>query len=209
MTLNFKTAASAATWSFVPWGWTDPAGPHLDFRWGGNLDRTKLDARWSVADCDGDAWMLCFDSTKGGEGLAELNRYDLADYQAVRRDIEEFGRREALRRHAYRFYRSFRNDRETGCPTAYAFHPFRPRSTEVAGRVGIRYGFVVRDEEGVAVERTTSFATVTRTRLVIVVASALTGRACLGIEGPTFRPAELKRVEPYLARLAADGRLPR
>ena len=209
MTLALQTAASAATWSYAQWGWSEPAGEHLDFRWGGRLERTRLDARWSVADCDGDGWLLCFDSTKGGEGLAELVRYDLDDNQALQRDIAELGRREALRRHAYRFYRSFRDDREDGCPAEYSFHPFRPRATQVADRSGLRYGFIVKDADGQAVERATSFATVTKTRLLIVVASALTRRACLGIEGPTFRPAELKRMEPYLARLVADGRLPR
>ena len=201
-------SASAEPWDYAGWGWDSPAGPRVDYRWGEPLAWTRLNDQWRVRDCEGDAPLLCFKSDNGGTGKAELSLFPLTDEDRLRQEIDEHGRAEALRRHANRFYRSFRDDR-TGCREGYTFHPFRPKSATVARREGIRYGFVVRSREGNVVERHALFATVTETQLVIVGAEGLNRRGCLEILGPTFTPSALRHIGPYVARLAATGRLPR
>jgi hypothetical protein len=49
---------------------------------------------------------------------------------------------------------------------------------------------------------------VTRTRVVVVGTEGLNRRACLAPLGPTFTPSQLQRTGPYVARLAATGKLP-
>lgn len=204
-----SASAGAAAGDYAAWGWSRPAGPATDFRWGGDLPRTRLGDGWFVQDCEGDAPLLCFDSRRGGAGRAEMTIFDLVNEPKIVADRDRYGDAVALRRHARRYYRIFAADIEGGCPRGYSFHPLRPRDARVAGRDGVRYGFVVRSNTGARVERVVSFATVTRKRLVIVSAEGLTRRACVAIEGPTFKPRQLNTVEPYLARLAARGKLPR
>jgi hypothetical protein len=200
--------AQAAEWSYAAWGWSEPAGPEVDFRWGEPFRRVRLNDRWTVRDCDGDAWFICFRSDAGGSGKAELLLFSLDSMPALQRDLAEGDRWRALRRRAYSHYRTFRDDR-TDCREGYTFHPLRPRPATVAGRDGIRFGFVVRDASGRQVERTMTLATVTRDDFVVVGTEGLNRRSCLAIEGPTFTPRELKRMGPFVARLAATGRLPR
>ena len=198
----------AAAWDYAGWGWDAPAGPKVDFRWGERLSPVRLNDRWTVDDCDGNAPFLCFTSSNGGSGKAELLLFDLEQQERLRRDLAEGDRARAFRRLAYDHYRTFVDDR-TGCRQGYTFHPFRPKPATVAGRDGVRFGFVVRDADGTAVERSVTFATATRTKLVIIATEGLNGRACLPAEGPTFTVSALRRMGPYIAQLAATGRLPR
>jgi hypothetical protein len=199
--------AHAATWDHAAWGWTQPAGPKVSFQWGEPFGPVQLNDRWSVEDCDGDAPFICFSSTTGASGSAELLTYPLSSHRRLQRDLEEGGRQYALRRWAYSHYRTFRDDR-TDCREGYTFHPFRPKPATVAGREGIRAGFAVKDAAGTVVERSVTFATVTKTKVVIVGVEGLNKRSCLPILGPTFTPSGLKRMGPYVARMAATGKLP-
>ena len=198
----------AAEWDYAGWGWQEPAGPQVDFRWSEPLAPVRLNDTWRVRDCDGNAPFLCFTSANGGSGKAELLLFDLAEQNRLRRDLAEGDRARAFRRLAYDHYRTFVDDR-TGCRDGYTFHPFKPRPASVAGRDGVRFGFVVRDAGGAPVERSVTFATATKTKLVIIATEGLSRRACLPVEGPTFTVSALRRMGPYVAQLAATGRLPR
>ena len=201
-------ATAATDWDHASWGWSRPAGPHVDFRWGEPFEPVELNDRWTVQPCGGDAPFVCFDARGPADGKAELVTFPIDREGRISRDREEGGRAYALRRHARRHHRTFDEDR-SDCAEGYTFHPLRIRDATVAGRDGIRFGFVVRDGDGRVVERSNSFATLTRTQLVIVGAEGLNDRACLPIEGPTFTPNQLRGIGPNLARVVADGRLPR
>lgn len=199
--------AHAATWEYAAWGWDAPAGPSVEFQWGKPFGRARLNDAWTVRDCDGDAPFLCFSSSGGGSGSAELTTYPLSSHRRLQEDLAEGGRQYAFRRWAYDHYRTFRKDR-TGCRPGYTFHPFRPKPATVAGREGVRFGFAVKNADGTVVERSVTFGTVTKTQVVVVGVEGLNGRSCLEILGPTFTPRALKRMGPYVARLAATGKLP-
>lgn len=199
--------AHAATWDYAAWGWQDPAGPEVDFQWGEPFGPVRLNDQWRVGDCDGDAPLICFASSTGRSGKAEMFTYPLRTNQKIQRDIADGGKQYAFRRWAYENYRTFRDDR-TDCRPGYTFHPFRPKPATVAGREGIRFGFAVKDGDGRIVERSVTFGTVTKTQVVVVGVEGLNQRSCLAIMGDTFTPAALKRMGPYVARLAATGRLP-
>lgn len=199
--------AAAGTWDYAAWGWDAPAGPKVAYRWGEPFERVALNDQWSVRDCDGDAPLICFASSTGASGKAELFTYTLKSNPRIQRDLAEGGRRYALRRWAYENYRIFRDDR-TGCREGYTFHPFRPKPATVAGREGIRFGFAVKDATGRIVERSVTFGTVTRTQVVVIGVEGLNQRSCLAIMGETFTPSALKRMGPYVARMAATGKLP-
>lgn len=199
--------AQARTWDYAPWGWQEPAGPRITYQWSEPFGPVSLNDRWSVADCDGDAPFICFASTAGGDGKAELGLYPLNRQTRLQQDLAEGDKARAFRRLAYDHYRTFVDDR-TGCRRGYTFHPFRPRPATVAGREGVRFGFVVRDADGRPVERSVTFATVTKSKLVIIGTEGLNRRACVPAEGPTFTVAALKRMGPYVARMAATGKLP-
>jgi hypothetical protein len=199
--------AQAASWDYAAWGWQEPAGPAVDFQWGKPFAPVKVNDRWTLRDCDGDAPFVCFASTAGGEGKAELILFDLRQQERLQRDLTEHGRDKALRRWAYDHYRHFRADR-TDCRKGYTFHPFRPRPATVAGRDGIRMGFAVKDAGGRVVERSVTFGTVTKTKLVVIGTEGLNRRSCIAILGETFTPSALRRMGPYVAQAAASGRLP-
>lgn len=203
------TAGAAEGYNYAAWGWSEPAGPHVDFVWGEEMPRTRLSSRWSVNDCEGDAWFLCIKSNGKLAGLAELSTFKLKDEPQISSDREEHGRMTALRRHARRHYRHFSEDRRNGCPADYEFRPMRVKDATVAGRNGVRYGFIVQDGDGRTVERVVSFATLTPRRLAIVVSDGLTDQACVSSEAQVFTPRQMKAFGPYLAQLAADGELPR
>lgn len=199
--------ARAATWDYAAWGWDAPAGPKVAYRWGEPFGRVKLNDQWTVRDCDGDAPLICFASTTGASGKAELSTYSLNRNRRIQQDIADGGKQYAFRRWAYENYRTFRDDR-TGCRDGYTFHPLRPKPATVAGREGIRFGFVLKDAAGRIVERSVTFGTVTKTQVVVIGVEGLNQRSCLPILGDTFTPSALKRMGPYVARMAATGRLP-
>jgi hypothetical protein len=199
--------AQAAAWDYAAWGWQEPAGPEVDFQWGQEFGPVRLNDRWRVRHCGGEAPFICFASSAGGRGKAELLTYPLKSHARLQQDLAEGGKQYAFRRWAHDHYRTFRDDR-TGCRKGYTFHPLRPRPATVAGREGVRFGFAVKDAAGSIVERSVTFGTVTKTKVVVVGTEGLNSRACLPKEGPTFSPSALKRMGPYVARMAATGRLP-
>ncbi len=145
----------------------------------------------------------------GAAGSVELLSYPISSNAELERDLAGGTKERALRRHARRYYRFFAGDRKQGCPGAYVFRPLRIKDATVAGRDGVRYGFIVEDGRGAMVERTTTFVTTTKSSLVLVVTTSVTPRACVAVEGDVLRPAQLRSFEPYLARLAANGKLPK
>lgn len=199
--------AQAGTWDYAAWGWDKPAGPRVAYQWGEPFGPVRLNDNWKVADCPGDAPFICFSSTSGASGSAELVTYPLKSHSQLQKDLAEGGRRYAFRRWAYDHYRTFRDDR-TGCRQGYTFHPFRPKPATVAGREGVRFGFALKDAGGRVVERSVTFGTVTKTQVVVVGVEGLNKRSCLAILGDTFTPSALKRTGPYVARMAATGKLP-
>ncbi len=201
-------AVWAETTTYAEWGWVDPRGPELDIRWRAKIPETVLSSRWSIDDCN-ESTSLCVLSDGTSRGSTSVGMYSLVGEPEVREDLETGTRQRALRRHARRYYGRVIEDRGEVCPAGYTVRPLTFDRVTVANRAGVRYGFTVHDETGARVERTVSFATLTKDFLVLIYTESLNEDACYANSWPTLRPRQLRAYEPYLANVVAQAKLPR
>lgn len=179
------TAPIVASW--------DPTAPPVGL--GGGL---------ALADCDGDAPLLCvFD------GGAEIGHLEALHYPAPEQLAGSSGDEldSALRELAATQARDMAADRAAGCGADNEVMPDAPSTTTVDGQQGLRYGFTTV-VDGEAVERVVTWATVRDDQLHLVVAAAVAPGTCMDDGMRWFAPAVLGDLVPLLDRVVAGTALP-
>lgn len=189
----------------VPEGGTADTDP-IAASWGPEAAPVDLDGGWRVADCDGDAPLLCVERGEEIVGTLELNRFPVADELAAARGEAEL--RAALRDFAAGRHDDIAEDRRNGCGEDYVVEADPVTEVSMAGKPGVRYGFR-GTEGGVTTERVVSYATVAADQLWIVVADGAAADGCMGdAELTLFDPEVLRDLLPLLDRVVAGTPLP-
>lgn len=178
----------------IPASWEPGAAP------------VDLGGGWRVADCDGDAPLLCVERGEEVVGTLELNHFPLSDELAAAEGEAEL--RAALRDFAASRHGDIAEDRRNGCGDDYLVEADPVAEVSMAGQPGVRYGFRGTDG-GVTTEHVVSYATVAADQLWIVVADGAAADGCMGDDELTlFDPEVLRDLLPLLDRVVAGTPLP-
>lgn len=175
--------------------WTDP-----------NL-AIPLPGGWTLGDCDGDAPLLCIADGDTLLGSVEAASSPFDDHLAG--VLHTQGLEAALRAHVASYHGTFRTDRAAGCPDGYAYEEHPTVTATLAGTPALRYGFSVRDADGVEVERNLNYLTILGGQLKSVTAVANATRSCVHVdEFAELLPGQLAELQPTLDAIAAGSVLP-
>lgn len=153
-----------------------------------------LSGRFGLADCAGDAPLVCVTVEGEVAGSLEVLSFPLASLPDLR------GRtgRELLAAHASAYVSSFRQDRAQGCPPGYAVTPLEPVFLDATDGPVVRYGFAGALASGADSELQVQWAGVRGDQLVVLSAPAYEASGCLPPEGDSLGVAVLEELLPLL-----------
>ncbi len=169
---------------------------------------TALPDGWTIADCEGDAPLLCV-GREGFDGVVGVLMFE--SFPLDRGLAAADGREavlEALRANAQLRMESLVEDRAIGCGPTYDGSVEPMADLLVDGRPGVRSGFrAVQDGE--VVEHVVTYATVSAGQMWLLVAESARDGSCLDdAEMDLFAPDQLASFVPVLDRVVAGTPLP-
>jgi hypothetical protein len=154
-------------------------------------------------DCEGDAPLICVEGPDGEVGLIEVGRFP-SPSNAPEGDAEA-----ELRALAADFVASISEDRAVGCGADYEVEPLEPRIAVVAGRNGLRFGFLGLSGDGSHSERNIQHAVFDGADVVVITAASYAESGCPGRDDlDWFQPDALERFDRGLSALVAGLPLP-
>lgn len=171
--------------------------------WSDAATVVELGGGWTVARCQGDAPLLCFERDGEVAGLVE----------AISHPVDEVGESldpsESLQVLADGFVESMAADRAVGCGPDYVVEPLPVEDVSVGGLPGLRFGYSGLLADGTLSELVVHHATIDGDRVVVLAAPAYAADGCPGRdELPSFHPADLASLVPELGAVLAVSPLP-
>ena len=169
--------------------------------WTGSFE-TELPNGWVARDCEGSRTHVCVYDGETFLGDVEL----VGGYPLEPGDREKDPQVVATEA-ATDMVGHFRADRAEGC-AGFTFEGEAVSDATVGGQPGARGGFTLTDGSGRVVERVVNYYVVVGDQMSIINTDAYVEEGgCLGPSetDPSFTPANLAELEPFLARLIADS----